>query len=268
MIEFGRTLRAAREAKGYSTAQIAETTHLAPSMVEELEREDFSHIAAPIYGRGFVKLYCEAVGIDPKPLVNEFMEIYNGNREATIRERPLDAFTAAAPKPEAAIEEPPKQEEPPFELESDPLPEPPQAPEPMTEPEPEAEPELAPAPEPEPEPPAPEEDDLFSTAAQQPSSAGLSRYAAPVSQTRAYAASLPSTAVWRIAALACASIAILALLVFGARALYRATKATPEDVEEPASAPKTAEAPKANDAKPATQAAPRTQQAIPALYID
>ena len=69
MIEFGATLRAAREAKGYTIAQIAEATHMAPSTVEDLEKEDFSRIAAPIYGRGFVKLYCETVGLDTKQFV-------------------------------------------------------------------------------------------------------------------------------------------------------------------------------------------------------
>ena len=63
MIEFGKTLRSAREAKGYTASQVAEMTHIKPSVLDGLENEDFSMIAAPIYGRGFVKLYCEAVGL-------------------------------------------------------------------------------------------------------------------------------------------------------------------------------------------------------------
>lgn len=241
MIEFGNTLRAARESKGYSIGQVAEATHLAPSMVEELEREDFSHIAAPIYGRGFVKLYCEAVGLAPKPLVDEFMEIYNGNRDTPIKERPAEQPPVAATQPEAPQEETPQAEDAWRQEEAD---------------------------EPAPEPTTPDEDDLFAAVSQQSASQGLSRYAAPVGQTRAYAASLPSAAAWRIAALACISAAILALLAFGARALYKATKATPADVEENTSAPATAEAPRQSASKPATAAEPRTQQEIPALYID
>ena len=75
MIEFGETLRQAREAKGLTTSQVAQTTHLLVQQIEALEREDFSRIAAPIYGRGFVKLYCEVVGLEPKPLIDAFMEI-------------------------------------------------------------------------------------------------------------------------------------------------------------------------------------------------
>ena len=87
MIEFGHTLKSTREAKGLTVNQIAESTHLMAQTVEALENEDFSKIVAPIYGRGFVKLYCEALDIDPKPLVAEFMEIYNGNRPPAIRPR-------------------------------------------------------------------------------------------------------------------------------------------------------------------------------------
>ena len=106
MIEFGKTLRAAREAKGYTIGQIAEVTRLMPSMVDDLEKENFSRIAAPIYGRGFVKLYCEAVGLDPKPLVAEFMEIFSGNRDVAIKERPVSNQAEATP-PEAPVAEAP-----------------------------------------------------------------------------------------------------------------------------------------------------------------
>ena len=86
MIEFGKTLRASREAKGLTTSEVAQKTHMLVQQVEALEKEDFSKIAAPIYGRGFVKLYCEAVGItDYKPLIDEFMDIYSGNKPPTIR---------------------------------------------------------------------------------------------------------------------------------------------------------------------------------------
>ena len=116
MIEFGETLRKAREAKGLSASDIAKTTHIMVQMVEALEREDFSRIVAPIYGRGFVKLYCEAVGLDPKPLVAEFMEIYNGNRpparhaaETVPPPRASEPVLApaAAPEPTVSQEEPP-----------------------------------------------------------------------------------------------------------------------------------------------------------------
>lgn len=99
-MDLGYTLRKAREDKGLSTSEIAQRTHMLVQQVEALEKEDFSKIAAPIYGRGFVKLYCEAVGIlDPKPFVDEFMEIYSGNRPATIRMRQTASETIPEIKP-------------------------------------------------------------------------------------------------------------------------------------------------------------------------
>jgi len=80
MTEFGKTLREAREAKGFSVSQLAEITRIMPQIIEDFEVERFTRIAAPIYGRGFVKLYCEAVGLDPKPLIDAYMELQTGRR--------------------------------------------------------------------------------------------------------------------------------------------------------------------------------------------
>ena len=85
----GRILRENREQQGYSAAQVAEATHMMVQVVEELEREDFHRIAAPIYGRGFVKIYAEFLGIDPAPLVKEFSEIFSGARRPVIATRPV-----------------------------------------------------------------------------------------------------------------------------------------------------------------------------------
>ena len=75
MTEFGKTLREAREAKGYTVSQLADITRVMRQIIEDMEEERFTRIAAPIYGRGFVKLCCEALGIDPKPMVAAYMEL-------------------------------------------------------------------------------------------------------------------------------------------------------------------------------------------------
>lgn len=122
MIEFGDTLRKTREQKGLSTSQVAQTTHLLAQQIEALEREDFSKIAAPIYGRGFVKLYCEALGLDPKPFVEEFMAIYTGNKMRPIR-RKMPTAQPIAPPPAAAQ---PVAAQPVAEAETPPPPPPPE----------------------------------------------------------------------------------------------------------------------------------------------
>ena len=240
MIEFGETLRKAREAKGLSAGDIAKTTHIMVQMVEALEREDFSRIVAPIYGRGFVKLYCEAVGLDPKPLVAEFMEIYNGNRPAVIRmaepePRQEAKSEAAEPEPASASAAP----EPP-----------PAAPEP-----PAAAPEFAAA--------AKEESPSFALE-QENGPIRMARafpdYRADVPDESPRGFSLPAP-IWRILVLVVAAVAILWLLVAGVKALYKVTMTPPETVD----APKTAAAP---EKKPVDAKAPRKQMDIPPLYID
>lgn len=92
----GTTLRTARERRGLTTSQVAEATRMMVQIVDELEREDFHRFQAPIYGRGFIKLYAEFVGIDPTPLLAEFGELYSGSRRPPVATRVL---TQAAPRP-------------------------------------------------------------------------------------------------------------------------------------------------------------------------
>jgi transcriptional regulator with XRE-family HTH domain len=109
----GNILRTAREQQGLTTSQVADATHMLAQVVEELEREDFRRFAAAIYGRGFVRLYAEYLGIDPLPLVKEFGELYAGARRPQIATRVLQtlpetpaqpAAAAAAPAPPAPTE--------------------------------------------------------------------------------------------------------------------------------------------------------------------
>lgn len=97
-MSFGETLRTAREAKGLTTSQLAATTHILVQVIEGLENENFKRIPAAIYGRGFVKMYCEAVGLDPKPLQAEFSDLYARNKNAAVK-------ASATTPPKKAISE-------------------------------------------------------------------------------------------------------------------------------------------------------------------
>ena len=98
-MSLGETLRLAREEKGQTISQVAEATRMMVQIVEDLEREDFRRIAAPIYGRGFIKLYAEHLGLDSEPLAREFMEIYTGSRVPQVVRR-----TSEAPAELATVE--------------------------------------------------------------------------------------------------------------------------------------------------------------------
>ncbi len=92
----GKTFKEAREQQGYTLAQVAEATHIMVQRLEELEAEDFSKIAAPIYGRGFIKLYAEFLRIDAEPLIKEFTAIYSGEQRPAIATKSVK--TADAPQ--------------------------------------------------------------------------------------------------------------------------------------------------------------------------
>ena len=243
MIEFGRTLREAREAKGYTVAQLADATHLMHQIVEDLENENFSRIAAPIYGRGFVKLYCEAVGLDPKPLVAEYMAILNGERMATIHVR--------KPVAEPVVREEVQQEAPP--------PPPPQ-PQAVTVPLFEA--------------PAKE-----SVAEEAPPIALPAKKLAPLRPPTPLPdhPEMKGTAVdggrmLRIAVVIGVAVVLLWAVAVGARALYRATMTAPEAANDEAGAAETtkAEEPAVQSVKPVetNAGAPREPISVPPLYID
>jgi len=280
MIEFGKTLREAREAKGYSVSQLAEITHILPQIIENIEREDFTRIVAPIYGRGFVKLYCETVGLEAKPLVAEFMEIYNGNRQPAIRLKEVEAEDPA-PAPQPPIEEPPAAPEP-----QQAVPEPPaEIPQADPEPPPTEEPltfnfdvppnRFVPAEEPPPRNPQP------STISPKPFASGPDDLpfpdepAEPKRDYRLPGYSMPEVPrrFWRFGILVAAAVVIVALLVLCSRALYRATMQVPEtetaQAETSNPQPSTPNPqPSALNPQPSTPRAPRKGVAVPPLYID
>ena len=155
MSSFGEKLRNAREAKGLSCSQVAAQTHMLVQIVEEMEREDFHRIPAPIYGRGFVRLFADCVGLDPVPLVREFMDIYEGRRAPAVSIREVPTAPVPPPAPptwQATVAPQPRPVVPP-------VPEPQPVPEPVAQPipEPVPEPVVMPEPEPVPEPVAPPE---------------------------------------------------------------------------------------------------------------
>ena len=72
-MSLGDKLKQARQARKLTPSEIASATRMKVQVVEALEQEDFSRIAAPIYAKGFIKLYAEYVGLDPAPLIDDYI---------------------------------------------------------------------------------------------------------------------------------------------------------------------------------------------------
>ena len=78
----GQVLRAEREALGVTTRDVAETLNLAVSMVEAIEADDYEHMPAAVFARGYIRAYARLLSLEPEPLVARYPEdagITDGN---------------------------------------------------------------------------------------------------------------------------------------------------------------------------------------------
>ena len=89
MDTFGARLKAERESRGVSLAEIAASTKIAVAALEALERNDVRRLPGGIFGRAMVRSYAVAVGLDPEATVSEFVaEISRAERERARTKRP------------------------------------------------------------------------------------------------------------------------------------------------------------------------------------
>ena len=73
---FGARLRQQRERQQIALSSIAEQTKIKVSLLEELERDDLSHWPVGIFRRSFIRGYAQAIGLDPAPVLVEFLALY------------------------------------------------------------------------------------------------------------------------------------------------------------------------------------------------
>lgn len=62
---FGVYLKTQREARGISLKMIAERTYIQREILLHIETERLDQLPEPVYIKGFVRAYAEAIGIDP-----------------------------------------------------------------------------------------------------------------------------------------------------------------------------------------------------------
>lgn len=81
MESIGQTLKTARERRHISVADVVMATKMTSVFVKAIEADDFNALVAPVYARGFIKLYAACVGLDPMPLLKQFNAL---NRAAPV----------------------------------------------------------------------------------------------------------------------------------------------------------------------------------------
>jgi cytoskeletal protein RodZ len=81
-LSFGARLRLQRERQQVLLDTIAMETKIKISLLEALERDDFSLWPEGLYRRAYLRSYAQAVGLDPETVVREFLELYPDPVEA------------------------------------------------------------------------------------------------------------------------------------------------------------------------------------------
>ena len=69
----GAALRAAREARGLSIADLTRITKITGTTLLALEHNDLEKLPATIFTRGFVKAYAQEVGLDPETTADRYL---------------------------------------------------------------------------------------------------------------------------------------------------------------------------------------------------
>jgi len=72
MSPLGETLQRARQARGVTLDEVAGETRISRRYLEALENENFGLLPAPVYARGFLRIYARYLGLEPAELMPLF----------------------------------------------------------------------------------------------------------------------------------------------------------------------------------------------------
>src|SRR5437016_2411394 len=70
----GNQLRQAREQHGISLTELSDRTKISQPNLRAIERDDFDRVPGGLFTRGFLRAYAHEVGLDPEPLVQQYLE--------------------------------------------------------------------------------------------------------------------------------------------------------------------------------------------------
>jgi len=86
MESMGQKFRAAREKKKMTVSKAAAFTRIKMQHIEMMENDDFSKMPAPTYAKGFIRIYASFLGLDPVPLVQEYVDQHLNQTEEGARQ--------------------------------------------------------------------------------------------------------------------------------------------------------------------------------------
>ena len=84
-IDFGAMLRVARETRGISLRQIANSSKIPLPKLEALEHNDNSKLPGGIFTRSIVRSYAEEVGLDPEDTLRDFLVHFQTDNDENVK---------------------------------------------------------------------------------------------------------------------------------------------------------------------------------------
>jgi len=72
-MSFGEELRRERELRQISLREVAQATKINLRFLEAMERNDFADLPGGLFNRGFVRAYCQYIGVDSEAMVNAYL---------------------------------------------------------------------------------------------------------------------------------------------------------------------------------------------------
>jgi len=77
----GKMLAQVREKMGIEIRAISAETRVSLKMLEWIEAEDFERLPAQVYLKGFLKGYAECLGLDPKRVIEDYLQAMGSTRK-------------------------------------------------------------------------------------------------------------------------------------------------------------------------------------------
>lgn len=103
MASVGTFLRELRARRGVSLEEIARTTRVALRYLEALEADAYDQLPAPVFVRGFIRAYCQALGESPEEALTCYDSIDGRTPPSATRPAPIPAAGGTEPRTRGAI---------------------------------------------------------------------------------------------------------------------------------------------------------------------
>ena len=109
MHTLGQIFRETRKSQNLTPILAAEATRIKPQTLDWMEADLWAKMPAPIYARGFIKIYAEFLGLAPDPMIEAYTRWTQSNHKQPpfIGEAELEAAPIPSPAPVPVAPPPP-----------------------------------------------------------------------------------------------------------------------------------------------------------------